>query len=70
MAEPGGLITLKIHVTNSAGLDKRFDDSDDIKKGRQQRKVSFDLPSDRRNVIELEVINCTRKDISFVVISN
>ena len=70
VAEPGGLITLKIHVTNSAGLDKRFDDTIDIKKGRQQRTASFDLPSDRRNTVELEVINCTQKDISFVVISN
>ena len=70
VAEPGGLITLKIHVTNSAGLDKRFDDTIDIKKGRQQRTASFDLPSDRRNVVELEVVNCTQKDFSFVVISN
>lgn len=70
VAEPGGLITLKIHVTNRAGLDKRFDDCVDIKKGRQQRTASFDLPSDRRNTVELEIINCTQKDISFVIISN
>ena len=70
VAEPGGLITLRIHVTNSAGLDKRYDDTIDVKKGRQQRSASFDLPSDRRNVVELEVVNCIQKNISFVVISN
>ena len=70
IAEPGGLITLKIHVTNSAGLNKKFDDTIDIKKGQQQRTASFDLPSDRRNVVELEVVNCIQKDISFVVINN
>lgn len=70
VAEPGGLITLRIHVTNKAGLDRHYDDTKDIKKGRRQRIVSFDLPTDFRNIVELEVINCTQKDISFVVISN
>ena len=70
VAEPGGLITLKIHVTNTKGLDQRFDDVIDIKKGRQQRKASFDLPSNVRNSVELEIINCTNSNISCVVISN
>lgn len=70
VAEPGGLITLRILVTNKAGLYRRYDDTKDVKKGRQQRIVSFDLPTDLRNIVELEVINCTQKDISFVVISN
>lgn len=38
VAEAGGLVTMKIHVTNSAGLDKRFDDTKQVKKG---------LPSER-----------------------
>ena len=70
VAESGGLVTMKVHVTNSAGLDKRFDDTKYVKKGMPQRKTSFELPTDRRNTVELEVINCGTKDCSFVVISN
>ncbi len=70
VAEAGGLVTMKVHVTNSAGLDKRFDDTKNVKKGMPQRKTVFKLPSDRRNTVELEIINCGNKDCSFVVISN
>lgn len=70
VAESGGLVTMKIHVTNNNGLDKRYDDTRDVKKGRPQRKTAFDLPDNRRNTVELEVINCSNRDISFVVISN
>ena len=70
VAEAGGLVTMRVHVTNSAGLDKRYDDTEDVRKGRPQRKTVFSLPSDRRNTVEVEVVNCGSKDISFVVISN
>ena len=70
VAEACGLVTMKIHVTNAAGFDKRFDDTKNVKKGMPQRKIVFELPSDRRNTVELEVINCGNKDCSFVVISN
>lgn len=70
VAEAGGLVTMKIHVTNSADLDKRFDDTKLVKKGLPQRKTSFELPNDRKNTVELEVVNCGKKDCSFVVISN
>lgn len=70
VAEAGGLVTMKIHVTNSAGLDQRFDDTKYVKKGMSQRKTSFELPKDRRNTVELEIVNCGAKDCSFVVISN
>lgn len=70
VAEAGGLLTMKIHVTNSAGFNKRYDDTDSVKKGKPQRKASFMLPTDRPNNVELEVINCGNKDCSFVVISN
>lgn len=70
VAEAGGLVTMKVHVTNTAGLDKRFDDTKNVKKGMPQRKTTFELPTDRRNTVELEVINCGTKDCSFVVISN
>lgn len=70
VAEPGGLVTLKVHVTNRDGLDLRFDDTKNVKIGLPHRYVSFQLPEDRRNVVELEVINCAAKDCSFVIISN
>ena len=69
ITEPGGMITLKIHVTNSDGLDIRFDDTKDVIKGQPYRVFSFDLPNKRNNV-ELEIINCSKKDISFVILSN
>ena len=70
VAEAGGLVTMKIHVTNTAGFDKWYSDTVDVKKGRPHRKTAFDLPQDKRNTVELEVVNCSGKDISFVVISN
>ncbi len=70
VAEAGGLVTMKVHVTNSAGLDKRFDDTKNVKKGMPQRKTSFELPTDKKNSVEIEIINCGKKDCSFVVISN
>ena len=70
VAEAGGLVTMKIHVTNSAGFDRRFDDTKSVKAGLPQRKTSFELPTDKRNTVDLEVINCGSKDCSFVVISN
>jgi len=70
VAEAGGLVTMKIHVTNNDGLDIRFDDTKNVKKGMPQRKTSFELPNDRRNTVEVEVINCGKKDCSFVMISN
>ena len=68
--ESGGLVTLKIRVTNSAGLDKRYDDTTNVRTGQSYRKTVFDLPADRINTVELEVVNCGGKDVSFVVISN
>lgn len=70
VAESGGLVTMKIHVKNKKGLDRRYDDTTKVKLGMPQRKVVFDLPKDCMNIVELEVVNCSKKDISFVVISN
>lgn len=69
VAEAGGLVTMKIHATNKAGFDKRFDDTKNVKKGMPHRRASFDLPNDKFNTISLEVVNCSKKDISFVIIS-
>ena len=70
VAESGGLVTMKIHVKNKKGLNRRYDDTTKVKLGMPQRKVSFNLPKDCMNIVELEVVNCSKKDISFVVISN
>ena len=70
VAEAGGLVTMKIRVTNSSGFDRRFDDTKQVKKGLPQRKTSFELPTDKKNSVEIEIINCGKKDCSFVVISN
>lgn len=70
VAEAGGLITMKIHATNDEGFDKWFSDNVDVTSGRPHRKATFDLPRNKRNMVELEIINCSAKDISFVVISN
>lgn len=70
VAEAGGRVTMKIHVTNRQGLDKRFDDTKNVRKGMSHRRASFDLPNNVRNTVTLDVVNCTNKDISFVVISN
>ncbi|MBQ4632411.1 MAG: hypothetical protein IJB46_03575 [Prevotella sp.] len=70
VAEAGGLVTMRIHVTNSAGLNKRYDDTKFVKKGLPQRKTAFELPTNKRNTVELEIVNCGKKDCSFVIISN
>jgi hypothetical protein len=70
VAEAGGLVTMKIHVTNRYGFDRRYDDTKNVKRGMSYRKSSFELPTDKRNMVELEVVNCVKKDCSFVIISN
>lgn len=70
VAEAGGLVTMKVHVTNTEGLDKRFDDTRNVKTGLPQRKTTFELPKNLRNMVEVEIINCGNKDCSFVIISN
>lgn len=69
VAEPGGLFITRIHVTNTSGLNEWHNDTKNPN-GTRRYKTAFDLPSDKRNTVELEVINKSGKDISFVVISN
>jgi hypothetical protein len=71
VTEPGATdrdaaITLRVHDLTH---DQWYNDTRDIKRGQPSRLLSFDLPSDPCK-LELEVINCGNKDISFVVISN
>lgn len=74
VAEPGskgqeteGMITLRIHDKTH---DTWYNDTKQVKKGQPSRTFIFDLPTNTNTVLELEVINCGKKDISFVVISN
>lgn len=67
VAEPGGLVTLRIHDTTN---DVWYNDTKKVKKGEPSRTLVFDLPTATRNALEMEVINLSKKDISFVVISN
>lgn len=69
VAEPEGLVTIRIHVTNSSGLNEWHNDTKNPN-GTRRYKTAFNLPSDKPNIVELEVINKCGKDISFVVISN
>lgn len=67
VAEHGGLITLRIHdVTHN----KWYNDTYMEKEGLPYRIQVFDLPVNENSTIEVEIINTTEKDISFVVISN
>ncbi len=70
VAEPGGRLTMKIHVTNSKGFNKTFNDTKQVKKGMPQRKRVIQLPFSPVSKVELEIVNCGNKDTSFVVISN
>ena len=67
VAEPGGLVTLRIHDTTH---EKWYNDTKNVKKGLPSRVLVFDLPTDKRSKLEVEVINISKKDVSFVVISN
>lgn len=70
VTEPGGKVFVKVHVTNSAGLDEWHNDNKNAVNGTRRYRTVFNLPKDKRNTVELEVVNKSGKDISFVVISN
>ena len=67
VAEPGGLVTLRIHDKTH---DVWYNDNKKVKDGLPSRFKVLDLPYTERCTIELEVINTSPNDISFVVISN
>lgn len=70
IAEPGGKLYVRVHVTNRYGLDVRYNDDKNAVNGTRLYRKSFNLPMNQRNTVELEVINKGSKDTSFVVISN
>ena len=67
VAEPGGLLTVRIHdLTNN----KWYNDTKDVRTGQPHRAHAFNLPTQKNCKIEVEIINTTKKDFSFVVLSN
>lgn len=67
IAEPHGNVTLRVFCKKT---NKWHNDDEDVKRGRESRTQIFDIPEGVKETVELEVINCGDKDISFVVISN
>ena len=67
VAEPGGLVTLRVHDTTN---DVWYNDTKKVRKGLPSRALVFDLPTSKRCALEVEVINKSKEDVSFVVISN
>lgn len=71
IAEPGGLITTRVHVVNeSKGVNEWHNDIVDVAKGRNSRKTAFTLPRSPKSKVTLEITNCINKNISVVIISN
>ena len=67
IAEPKGKITLRVHCKKSKIWRK---DDKNPKIGEDYRIIVFDIPNGISDTVELEVTNCSKEDISFVIISN
>ena len=66
VTEPGGMITLRVYDKTN---DKWYTDTKEIKRGMATRFISFDS-GEKKVTLEIEIINATSKDVSFVVLSN
>lgn len=62
-----GMISVRIYDKTH---DKWYNDTEQVKTGKPTRVFVLDLPSNENTCLIVEVINCEKKDISFVVISN
>ena len=67
VTEPGGLITIRIHDLKH---NKWYNDNTMENEGISSRIHVFDLPKNEVATIEVEVINRSEKDVSFVIICN
>lgn len=67
VTEPGGMVTLRVYDKSNG---KWYNDTEDVNAGRASRFLVIDLPDDKRNLLELEILNRSGKDISFVILSN
>lgn len=67
VTEPKGLVTLRIYDKTN---DKWYNDTDDVNVGRPSRIQTLGLPKDKNCLLEIEIINTSKKDMSFVIIGN
>lgn len=67
IAEPLGKISLRMRGMRTK---KTSNDDQDVRRGQEYRIRTFDIPNGVSETIELQVINCSKRDISFVVICN
>lgn len=67
VTEPKGLVTLRIHDKTN---DKWYNDTNDVNIGRPSRIQTLDLPKDKNCLLEIEIINNSKKDMSLVIIGN
>lgn len=67
VTEPKGLVSLRIHDKTN---DKWYNDTDDVNVGRPSRIQVLDLPKKENSLLEIEIINTSKKNISFVIIGN
>lgn len=67
VTEPRGMITLRIYDKTH---DNWYNDTKDVKDGQPSRYMAFDLPTNEKSLLEIEIINTSENDISFVIISN
>ena len=70
VAEPSGLVSAKVHVTNSGGYDEWYGDSGDNTIGKPYKHIYFETPKNIRSSVTMVVRNHTAHDITFAVISN
>lgn len=67
ITEPGGMITLRIYDKTH---DRWFNDDKSVKKGMPSRYKIIDLPKNERSLLEIEIINTSDKNISFVILGS
>lgn len=67
VTEPKGLVTLRIHDKTN---DTWYNDTDDVNTGRPSRIQTLALPKDKNCLLEIEIINTSKKDMSCVLIGN
>lgn len=67
VTEPGGMITLRVYDKTH---DRWFNDDKSVKKGMPSRYKIIDLPKNERSLLEIEIINTSDKNISFVILGS
>lgn len=67
VTEPDGMVTLRIYDKTHG---KWFNDDKSVKKGMPYRYKIIDLPKNKRSLLEIEIINTSDKNISFVILGS